>query len=609
MARLKPSVLSVAGILILLFTALILLWFNSSTSNQAVSPTSAQVRFEGQYQIADDPMLPIVPGKHIPCTKADVTLVGNFYMYSPEGEFIGPVFANAPIALYMDHIHLSIQEGDGIELSLDCENPQFGASACGQSWATHTFTSDGSQPITIRVHNPHRFGNETAIDSLLSNMAFRISMDFERDILASGDTQRNTGLLLIIASLVLLGTALFSALIHIKHSKLIWLFGLTILFAGVYLIFSAKGIFFWNESVTANTTILGISMIFCLFFASCCICYFLDKGKPVGLCAIALSGAADFCLLLLPMVSDIYFYDTWAIWALLQSLVNAVLLICLILTFAHCRTKRRWLFLVAGIPLLAFPLDVTAIWLGWWQGGMISKHVFTVLFACALVTALMIIPRSINAAAKATELEAKQKAMDAELAQSRIATMMSQIRPHFIYNTLGSIEQLCELDPPKAGELVHNFAKYLRGNFGELDNPRPILMSKEMEHVRHYISIENVRFPDMTFSFEMNSVDFSLPALTIQPIVENALKHGLMKLEKGGSIKVVSYETDTHYCVSVEDNGVGFDTGILLDDREHIGLRNIRGRLEAMVNGTLQIESAPGSGTKVLIKIPKEMSI
>ena len=185
--------------------------------------------------------------------------------------------------------------------------------------------------------------------------------------------------------------------------------------------------------------------------------------------------------------------------------------------------------------------------------------------------------------------------------------MMSQIRPHFIYNTLGSIEQLCKLDPPKAGDLVHNFAKYLRGNFGELDNPKPILMSQEMEHVRHYISIENVRFPDMTFTFEMNSVDFHIPALTVQPIVENAIKHGLMKLPKGGTINVVSYETDTDYCISVVDDGVGFDTGAVLDDKQHVGLRNIRERLKVMVNGTLEIESTVGEGTKVLITIPKEV--
>ena len=196
--------------------------------------------------------------------------------------------------------------------------------------------------------------------------------------------------------------------------------------------------------------------------------------------------------------------------------------------------------------------------------------------------------------------------LGAELAESRISTMISQIRPHFIYNTLGSIEQLCELDPKKAGELVHDFAKYLRGNFGELDNPKPILMSQEMDHVRHYVSIENVRFPDMTFTFEMNSNDFHIPALTVQPIVENAIKHGLMKLQKGGSIRVLSYETETQYCVLVEDDGVGFDTNLLLDDRKHVGLRNIRERLKAMVGGTIEIESTVGIGTKVLIKIPKE---
>ena len=184
--------------------------------------------------------------------------------------------------------------------------------------------------------------------------------------------------------------------------------------------------------------------------------------------------------------------------------------------------------------------------------------------------------------------------------------MMSQIRPHFIYNTLGSIEQLCDIDPQKAGKLVHDFAKYLRGNFGELDNPKPILMSQEMDHVHHYVSIENVRFPDMTFTFEMNSEDFHIPALTVQPIVENAIKHGLMKLQKGGTIHVVCYETENDYCVSVVDDGVGFDTSLLLDERKHVGLRNIRERLKAMVNGTIEIESTVGVGTKVLIKIPKE---
>ena len=193
------------------------------------------------------------------------------------------------------------------------------------------------------------------------------------------------------------------------------------------------------------------------------------------------------------------------------------------------------------------------------------------------------------------------------LAESRIETMISQIRPHFIYNTLGSIEQLCELQPETAAKLVHNFSRYLRGNFSELDNPAPIHLSQEIEHTKYYASIEQVRFPDIEIIFDLKASDFLIPALSVQPLVENSIKHGLMKLDKGGTVTISSFENDTHYYVSVKDNGVGFDTSILLDERKHIGLRNIRSRLESMCSGTLTVESAPGSGTTVFIMIPREV--
>ena len=207
---------------------------------------------------------------------------------------------------------------------------------------------------------------------------------------------------------------------------------------------------------------------------------------------------------------------------------------------------------------------------------------------------------------KVAEQNRKIAEQDRELTETRIATMMSQIKPHFIYNTLGSIEQLCELDPAMAEKMVHNFAKYLRGNFGELDNKRPIRMAQEIAHCKYYVSIEQVRFPDIKIIFDIQIDDFQIPALSVQPLIENAIKHGLMKLPKGGSVWISSYETEHTYCVKVEDNGVGFDTSALLKDRKQIGLRNIRGRLKAMCDGTLTVESRPGEGTKVLIQIPKK---
>ena len=407
-------------------------------------------------------------------------------------------------------------------------------------------------------------------------------------------------------SVMLLGIALFSSLIHIKNSKILWTLGGFVMFAGIYFAYNANGVAFWNESTVSNTTFLGASMILYMFFLNILTMLFLTKMRRVGRLTVILLGAANAVFFLLPTVSDVLFYDLWLFWIVAQIIANAALAICLVKEFLASKTKMKWLYIGAFSPIVAFTVDVVGIWNGSWRGGLASQCVFVALLVIAMVMVLSFIPGSINAANKARELELEKRTLNAQLAESRISTMMSQIRPHFIYNTLGSIEQLCKLDPPKAGDLVHNFAKYLRGNFGELDNPKPILMSQEMEHVHHYISIENVRFPDMTFRFEMNSADFHIPALTVQPIVENAIKHGLMKLSKGGTLCVVSYETDTDYCISVEDDGVGFDTSVLIDERKHVGLRNIRERLKVMVNGKLEIQSTVGVGTKVLVTIPKE---
>jgi hypothetical protein len=387
----------------------------------------------------------------------------------------------------------------------------------------------------------------------------------------------------------------------------IWTLGAVILFAGAYLAYSADGIYFWSESIVSNTAILGMSMMLYMFFFVITIVYQLKAWRSVGIVAATLLGVATAVFFVLPVVTTKLFYDTWIWWIGIQMIANVVLSVCLLKDFVSSKTRVRWLYIGAFLPMIAFMADVLGTKLAVWKGGVISQYVFILLVAVAAIMVLKFIPSNINAAAKAKELEMEKIVLNAELAESRISTMMSQIRPHFIYNTLGSIEQLCKLDPPKAGELVHNFAKYLRGNFGELDNPKPIRMSQEMEHVHHYISIENVRFPDMTFTFEMKSEDFHIPALTVQPIVENAIKHGLMKLPRGGTIRVISYETDAEYCISVEDDGVGFDTSVLIDERKHVGLRNIRERLKVMVNGTLEIESTVGVGTKVLVRIPKEV--
>ena len=611
----KSSHLLVIGTIIILLSALILLWHGNATSNQAVPALIAQVYFDGEYRIADGQWQKIVPGKHIPATEGDVTLRGNFHMLTPDGEYIGVYRGDMPIALYTDHINVTFFEGENDPYVMDIENPLYGKSACGKYWSAYTFTSDSEAPIEILIHNPHSFGNETAIDEFLANTAFWSGLDFEKGILEGGEAQRNSGLFFIIVALALSGIALFSMLIHIKNSRLLWILGMVSLFAGIYFAYSASGVSFWSDSIVSNTTILGSAMIFYMLFLSIGIVYFLSTSKKLGTIAVLCLGAMDALILMIPVVTDLFFYDTWFFWAIAQSIVNFVLLVCLVKECFCNKRNRNWLYIGAILPMIAFDVDLVMTDLGLWKGGVVSKYVFIILFAVTMVVVLRIIPSGINAAEKAKELElqrsrleAEKSIVEAELKESRISIMLSQIQPHFIYNTLGTIERMCLKDPEKAFHLVRNFSLYLRGNFSELDSVTPIRFAEELKHVEYYVNIEKVRFPDMNIVYEVEATEFVLPALSVQPLVENAIKHGLMRLETGGTVLIRSYETPTHFCVEVKDDGVGFDTSLPIDEKKHVGLRNIRGRLKAMVGGDLILESTPDVGTKAVIMIPKEVT-
>ena len=612
----KSSYLQVAGILLLIIFAALMMWFNHVNSTQAISATVAKVRFYGEYRIGDRQWQEITEGQHIPATKGDVTLRGNFHMLTPDGEYVGVYRGELPVAFYSNHISLTIYEGSNEPFVMDIENPLYGSSACCKYWTGYMLSSGSEESIEILIHNPHRFGNENAIDEMLSNMSLWSGIDFESDVLDSGQTQRNIGLFFVIVSLALLGSALFSALLHVPNTRIIWLLGATILSAGIYLAYSAPGVSFWNESIAANTSILGFSMMFYMLFASGIITYFLKETKRIGYIVTIASGVSIGIYFVLPVLTDVYFYDTWLPWVITQSVANVVLLGCLIKEYIASSKKERLVHMGMALLVLAFEADAVATAIGLWEGGAISKYVFVVLFIAALFVVLRLIPGNINAATKAKELElqrsrleAEKNMVEAELKESRISIMLSQIQPHFIYNTLGTIERMCLKDPQKAFDLVRNFSLYLRGNFSELDSVTPIRFADEIKHVEYYVNIEKVRFPDMSIEYDVEATEFVLPALSVQPLVENAIKHGLMRLETGGTVKIHSYETPTHFCVEVTDDGVGFDTDAPVDEKKHVGLRNIRGRLKAMVNGALVMESTPGVGTKAIIMIPKEVTV
>jgi len=190
------------------------------------------------------------------------------------------------------------------------------------------------------------------------------------------------------------------------------------------------------------------------------------------------------------------------------------------------------------------------------------------------------------------------------LAQQKIQIALSQIKPHFIYNTLNAIQDIDGM-PEEAQNAIVDFSKYLRENLDFLTASNLIPFSKEIEHVTKYVNLEKLRFGDkINIIFDVKASDFLIPSLSLQMVIENAIKHGITKKYEGGTVTVTSYEKDDKYFIIVEDDGVGFDVNKVIGDN-HLGFKNSRERLRHFVNGDLVIESEVGKGTKVTIVIPK----
>lgn len=194
------------------------------------------------------------------------------------------------------------------------------------------------------------------------------------------------------------------------------------------------------------------------------------------------------------------------------------------------------------------------------------------------------------------------------MVSQRIQLMLSQIRPHFLYNALGAIEELCDSDPPAAKQATVKFAKYLRGNVNSLSEEGVIPFEKELEHTRLYLDLEQIRFEDaLKVEYDIACTDFPIPTLTLEPIVENAVRHGVRGNANGrGTVTLATRDCGDHYEVRVTDDGPGFDPDAGSGDASHVGLRNVRERLETVCSGSLTIESAAQHGTTVTIRLPKE---
>ena len=251
-------------------------------------------------------------------------------------------------------------------------------------------------------------------------------------------------------------------------------------------------------------------------------------------------------------------------------------------------SRKVWLsFLVAVLPMTA----------------AVVVHIFIDIYPlieiCVVLSAL-----SMYGLILSDQLE-QHRLQQEEIAHQRANIMVLQMRPHFIYNAMTSIYYLCDQDPEKAKRVTMDFTAYLRRNFTAIASREPIPFSEELEHTRAYLAIEQVQFRDSLFvDYDTPHTGFRVPPLTLQPIVENAVKHGMDPEFAPLRISIQTRETELGSEIVVEDDGPGFAAVSPSGSEPHLALTNIQQRLKMMCGGEMTIMPREGGGTVVKVTIP-----
>jgi sensor histidine kinase YesM len=359
---------------------------------------------------------------------------------------------------------------------------------------------------------------------------------------------------------------------------------------------------FWLGSRLVMLTIPAI-IISMLFYTRR-----LYKGEmPRAAFRIILSLNVLYIFTVLALPSTIY---SAAFIPYLLTVGAACLLGCYVSVKAVNRREKECVFFLAGMLILALGALLDSLV---YIGALSVRYMLSAaLFGFIMIQVILLSKRYSDAFRRAELLSADLQASLDTVMNTETAYMSAQMKPHFLYNALSTIAECCETDPIEAGNLILSLSKYLRHTL-DFDNLSGIVpVKKELELVRAYASIERARFENIDIVFDVPEPlhSIQIPPLTLQPLVENAIKHGLRKKREGGRVTVSVKPNENSMLFTVEDNGVGIsDEAIknhaaLPNGSVSIGLYNIHTRLIRLYGQGLNIKSETGAGTSVSFRIP-----
>lgn len=557
-------------------------------SKQATMAVPVPLGFEGEYSQNGGAWEPISEENVFSAYDGDLVLRGKFDPELPEG---------AELRFYLNHIGMSIYvNGQMIYESSYEKYPDM----CGSTWAAWDYWNMTAEDVfEIRLHNPHSYGNRNAYNEFLDSVWMS-----GREVLTSYFDKQNMPYrvfcaFILVAAIAFIGISVVYQRLRLPSSMLLLKLGIMSLLMGVYMYFDAKDIHLRSDQALFNTYVRQLAIMLAAWMLVNGITELLQgKRRKLAEAAGYVLMTADVVCIAFALAGVMRIYDTGIYWAILQGIVSLILLTLCIAEVKNSRKRDRFLLISAVVLLVVLVAELLNARMFWWKSGVCIKTVFGILFVLLLIQAMWMVAKNYQNAITARKLRE-------ELKNSRVILAMSQIRTHFIFNILNAISGMCEYDPQKADETLVMFSRYLRSNINIMEEDEPEAFTKSLEHLEDYIHLEQVRFGEkIKFEKLIEDDNFNIPPLVLQPVVENAIKHGLLRKKQGGTIRLHAWEENGNSVVEIADDGVGFDTNAALREGA-VGMKNVRFRLKYMVGGTMDVKSIPGKGTTVTISIPK----
>ena len=588
-----------AVITIPILMAVICLTLAVRNDNQASMPIPMSLTFTGEYSYDGDNWYPYNKDSDMSALDGDVTVKGHFDVDIPE---------EAILNFYCNHIGVSMYvNGEQVYMDAPTEIKNYGIdlmpSMCGKRWVQILCPAiTVEDEVEFHFINYHKYGNKEAYKELLTTC---LIAPIDKTVLETYlkpyiNPFEKIGTGLLIVGIMLLGSSVYAAVLKSRMANHLFKTGIMTLFVGGYTVLDMMMVYFTDELLVMRTYGGQLCLMLGVYFLGLYICDIItEKYKKAAEMVMGASGIINLLVIAVAISGKALLYDTRIVWECSQCIVSLILIALCFLELK--KEKKKGTELITYILIhIAILLDFIGVGYHMYYSGICFKVAFVVML-------LVILLQGVKQVVMDHQASIKNKKMKAELENSRITVMLSQIQPHFLYNSLTSVMDLCDRNPKQAKAAIADFADYLRGNLSSLKTENLISFGMELEHIEKYLRLEKLRFEDeLEVVYDIQARDFMLPALSVQPLVENAVKHGVGQKIGGGTVTIHTTETENEYIICVTDDGVGFTEGEYADDGgTHVGIENIKKRLDMMINARLEMESKKGIGTKACIFIPK----